>query len=296
DSIEGLSPAISFDEKTTSRTPRPTVGPVTEIYDYMRLRYARIGHPICPNHGVEITSQAVQQMVDRVMESPGRTKLQILAPVVSGRKGTHVKVLEDLQKEGYIRLRVNGEMREISDDIQLDQNKKHSIEVVIDRIIVKEGVIGRLSDSIETALRLGEGKVLVDIIGEKELLFSENHACPICGFSIDELEPRLFSFNAPYGACGTCDGLGSQLKVDLDLVIPDKSLTLNEGAILAWEPTSSQYYPELLKSVCKHYKIDMDTPVNKLPKKQMDKILYGSGKTKIRFRYENDYGMLRDNK
>lgn len=295
DSIEGLSPAISIDQKTTSRNPRSTVATVTEIYDYMRLLYARIGQPICPNHGVEITSQTVEQMVDRLMEYPERTKLQILSPVVSGRKGTHVKTLEDLQKEGYIRLRVDGEMREISDDIQLDKNKKHSIEVVIDRIIVKEGVTGRISDSIETALGLGDGKVIVDIIGEEELLFSENHACPICGFSIDDLEPRLFSFNAPYGACGTCDGLGSQLEVDVDLVIPDRNLSLSEGAILAWEPTSSQYYPQLLKCVCDHYQIDMDVPVKKLPKKQLNKVLYGSGKEKIRFRYKNDYGIIRDN-
>ncbi len=295
DSIEGLSPAISIDQKTTSRNPRSTVGTVTEIYDYMRLLFARIGHPICPIHGEEITSQTVEQMVDRIMDYPERTKLQILAPVVSGRKGTHVKVLEDLQKEGYIRLRIDGEMREISDDIQLDKNKKHSIEVVIDRIVVKDGIAGRLSDSLETALKLGDGKVIVDIIGDEELLFSENHACPICGFSIDELEPRLFSFNSPWGACKTCDGLGSQLEVDIDLVIPNKDLTLNQGAIVAWEPTSSQYYPQLLKSVCKHYGIDMDVPVNKLPKKQLEKILNGSGKEKIYFRYENDYGMLREN-
>ncbi|MGN8645388.1 excinuclease ABC subunit UvrA [Gracilibacillus sp. HCP3S3_G5_1] len=295
DSIEGLSPAISIDQKTTSRNPRSTVGTVTEIYDYMRLLFARIGHPICPIHGEEITSQTVEQMVDRIMDYPERTKLQILAPIVSGRKGTHVKVLEDLQKEGYIRLRIDGEMREISDDIQLDKNKKHSIEVVIDRIVVKDGIAGRLSDSLETALKLGDGKVMVDIIDDEELLFSENHACPICGFSIDELEPRLFSFNSPWGACKTCDGLGSQLEVDIDLVIPNKDLTLNQGAIAAWEPTSSQYYPQLLKSVCDHYGIDMDVPVKKLPKTQMDKILHGSGKEKIYFRYQNDYGMLREN-
>ncbi|MDX8044654.1 excinuclease ABC subunit UvrA [Gracilibacillus sp. S3-1-1] len=295
DSIEGLSPAISIDQKTTSRNPRSTVATVTEIYDYMRLLYARIGHPYCPEHGVEITSQTVEQMVDRIMEYPERTKLQILAPIISGRKGTHAKVLEDLQKEGYIRLRIDGEMREISDDIQLDKNKKHSIDVVIDRIVVKDGVAGRLSDSLETALKLGDGKVVVDIIGEEELLFSENHACPICGFSIDELEPRLFSFNSPWGACKTCDGLGSQLEVDVDLVIPNKELTLNQGAIAAWEPTSSQYYPQLLKCVCDHYDIDMDTPVSKLPKKQMDKILNGSGKEKIHFRHENDYGVVREN-
>lgn len=294
DTIEGLSPAISIDQKTTSNNPRSTVATVTEIYDYMRLLFARIGQPICPNHGVPIESQSVQQMVDRVLELPERSKLQILAPVVSGRKGTHVKILEDLQKEGYIRLRINGEMREISDDIQLDKNKKHTIEVVIDRIIVKEGIATRLSDSIEAALRLGEGKVIVDVIGSEELLFSENHACPICGFSIDDIEPRLFSFNNPFGACPTCDGLGSQLEVDVDLVIPNRDLTLNEGAIVAWQPTSSQYYPQLLKSVCVHYGIDMDVPVKQLPKDQLKKILYGSGGEKIRFKYENDYGMMRD--
>ncbi|MFC4404926.1 excinuclease ABC subunit UvrA [Gracilibacillus xinjiangensis] len=295
DSIEGLSPAISIDQKTTSRNPRSTVGTVTEIYDYMRLLFARIGHPVCPIHGVEITSQTVEQMVDRILEYEERTKLQILAPVVSGRKGTHVKTIEDLQKEGYVRLRVDGEMREISDNIELDKNKKHSIEVVIDRIVVKDGVSSRLSDSIESALRLGDGKVIVDVIGQEELLFSEKHSCPICGFSINELEPRIFSFNSPFGACPTCDGLGSQLEVDVDLVIPNRDLSLNDGAIIAWEPTSSQYYPQLLKSVCDHYGIDMDIPVNKLPKGQLDKILKGSGKEKIYFRYENDYGMLREN-
>lgn len=295
DAIEGLSPAISIDQKTTSRNPRSTVGTVTEIYDYMRLLFARVGHPVCPHHGVEITSQTVEQMVDRILEYEERTKLQILSPVVTGRKGTHNKVLEDLQKEGYVRLRVDGEMREISDEIQLDKNKKHSIEVVIDRIVVKEGIEGRLSDSLETALRLGDGQVVVDVIGQEELLFSEKHACPICGFSINELEPRLFSFNSPFGACPTCDGLGSQLEVDVDLVIPNRDLSLNEGAISAWEPTSSQYYPQLLRSVCDHYGIDMDIAVKKLPKSQLDKILKGSGKEKINFRYENDYGMTREN-
>ncbi|QDP41253.1 excinuclease ABC subunit UvrA [Radiobacillus deserti] len=295
DAIEGLSPAISIDQKTTSRNPRSTVGTVTEIYDYLRLLFARIGRPTCPNHGVEIASQTVQQMVDRIMEYPERTKLQILAPVVSGRKGEHVKVLESLKQEGYVRVRVDGEMLEVTDDIQLEKNKKHSIEVVIDRIVVKEGVTSRLSDSIESALRLGEGNVIVDVIGEEELLFSEHHACPICGFSIGELEPRLFSFNSPFGACERCDGLGTQLEVDLDLVIPDWDATLREGAIVAWEPTSSQYYPKLLESVCTHYGIDMDIPVKNIPKDQMDKILYGSGKDKIFFRYENDFGAIREN-
>lgn len=295
DTIEGLSPAISIDQKTTSKNPRSTVGTVTEIYDYLRLLYARIGRPICPKHGIEITSQTVQQMVDRILEYPERTKIQILAPVVSGRKGEHVKVLEDLKKEGFVRIRVDNEMREVTEEIHLDKNKKHSIEVVVDRIIVKEGVTSRLTDSIETALPLGNGKIIVDVIGEEELLFNENHACPVCGFSIDELEPRLFSFNSPYGACSTCSGLGTNLEVDVDLVIPDWNKSLNEHAIAAWEPISSQYYPQLLKSVCDHYGIDMDVPIKKIPKQQLDKILYGSGKEKIHFYYVNDFGNAREN-
>ncbi len=295
DSIEGLSPAISIDQKTTSRNPRSTVGTVTEIYDYLRLLFARIGRPTCPNHGIEISSQTVQQMVDRILEYPERTKMQILAPVVSGRKGEHVKVFEQLQKEGYIRLRVDGEMREISEEINLEKNKKHSIEVVVDRIVVKDGVEGRLSDSLETSLNLGGGHTVVDVIGEEELMFSEHHACPICGFSVSELEPRMFSFNSPYGACNRCDGLGTQLEVDIDLVIPDWSKSLNQHAISAWEPTSSQYYPQLLKSVCNHYGIDMDQPIKEIPKKVLERILYGSGEEKIHFRYENDFGKVREN-
>ncbi|SHH36450.1 excinuclease ABC subunit UvrA [Virgibacillus chiguensis] len=295
DAIEGLSPAISIDQKTTSKNPRSTVGTVTEIYDYLRLLFARVGHPTCPKHGVEITSQTVEQMVDRIMEYPERTKIQILAPVVSGRKGEHVKVFEKLKQEGYVRIRVDKEMREVTEEIKLEKNKKHSIEVVIDRIVVKEDIEGRLSDSIETALALGEGKIIVDVIGQEEITFSENHACPICGFSIEELEPRLFSFNSPYGACPTCDGLGTNLEVDLDLVIPDWDKSLNEHALAPWEPISSQYYPQLLNSVCNHYDIDMDIPVKDIPKEKMDKILYGSGKEKIHFHYENDFGNVRDN-
>ncbi|MUK89093.1 excinuclease ABC subunit UvrA [Ornithinibacillus sp. L9] len=295
DAIEGLSPAISIDQKTTSRNPRSTVGTVTEIYDYLRLLYARIGRPTCPKHGIEISSQTVQQMVDRILEYPERTKMQVLAPVVSGRKGEHVKTFEKLRKEGYVRIRVDKEMREVTEEIKLDKNKKHSIEVVVDRIVVKDGISSRLSDSIETALELGEGKIIVDVIGEEELMFSENHACPICGFSIGELEPRLFSFNSPFGACPTCDGLGTNLEVDLDLVIPDWGLTLNEHAIAAWEPISSQYYPQLLKSVCDHYGINMDIPVKDIPKDQMEKILFGSGDEKIHFHYINDFGKVHDN-
>ncbi|KMY29204.1 excinuclease ABC subunit A [Lysinibacillus xylanilyticus] len=294
DAIEGLSPAISIDQKTTSRNPRSTVGTVTEIYDYLRLLYARIGKPICPNHGVEITSQTIEQMVDRLLTYPERTKMQLLAPMVSGRKGTHVKLLEDLKKQGFVRVRIDDELRDLDDAIELDKNKKHSIEVVIDRVVMKEGVAARLSDSIETALRLADGRVLVDVMEHEELLFSEHHACPLCGFSIGELEPRMFSFNSPFGACPSCDGLGSTQEVDLDLVVPDWDRSLLEHAIAPWEPTSSQYYPQLLKAVCDHYDIPMDVPVKDIPKEKMDKILYGSGKDKIHFHYENEFGNVRD--
>ncbi|AIY04846.1 excinuclease ABC subunit A [Planococcus sp. PAMC 21323] len=295
DLIEGLSPAISIDQKTTSKNPRSTVATVTEIYDYMRLMFARVGKPICPNHGIEISSQTIEQMVDRIVEYPERTKMQILAPIVSGRKGTHVKLLEDIKKQGYVRVRVDGELIDLDDDITLDKNKKHNIEVVIDRIIIKEGIAPRLSDSLESALRLADGRVLVDVMEQEELLFSEHHACPICGFSIGELEPRMFSFNSPFGACPDCDGLGMKLEVDPELVIPDWNVSLNKGAIVPWQPTSSQYYPQLLKAVCQHYKIDMDIPVSELPEEHINVIMRGSGNDKIRFRYENDYGQIRDN-
>ncbi|MDG5471650.1 excinuclease ABC subunit UvrA [Jeotgalibacillus sp. ET6] len=295
DAIEGLSPAISIDQKTTSKNPRSTVGTVTEIYDYLRLLFARVGRPVCPDHGIEITSQTVEQMVDRIYEYPERTRLQVLAPIVSGRKGTHAKVLEDIKKQGYVRIRVNGEMADIGDEIELDKNKKHSIEVVVDRIVVKEGAESRLADSLESALRLAEGNVMIDVMEHEEIKFNEHHACPICGFSIDELEPRMFSFNSPFGACGECDGLGAKLEVDLDLVIPDRTRSLKEHAIAPWEPTSSQYYPSMLEAVCKHYDINMDIPVKDIPKKKMDKILYGSGKDKIYFRYTNDFGQVREN-
>jgi len=294
DAIEGLSPAISIDQKTTSRNPRSTVGTVTEIYDYLRLLFARIGKPICPNHGIEITSQTIEQMVDRLLVYPERTKMQLLAPMISGRKGTHVKLLEDLKKQGFVRVRIDGELRDLDDAIDLDKNKKHSIEVVVDRVVVKEGIAARLSDSLETALRLAEGRVLVDVMEHEELLFSEHHACPLCGFSIGELEPRMFSFNSPFGACTSCDGLGTTQEVDLELIVPDWERSLLEHAIAPWEPTSSQYYPQLLKAVCDHYAIPMDVPVKDLPKEKMDKILYGSGKDKIRFYYENEFGNVRD--
>lgn len=293
DTIEGLSPAISIDQKTTSRNPRSTVGTVTEIYDYLRLLFARVGKPVCPNHGIEISSQTIEQMVDRLLEYPERTKMQLLAPIVEGKKGSHVKLLDDLKKQGYVRVRIDGELRDLDDHIELDKNKKHNIEVVVDRVVIKEGVTTRLSDSLEAALRLADGRVLVDVMEHEELLFSEHHACPLCGFSIGELEPRMFSFNSPFGACPSCDGLGMKMVVDPDLVIPDWDRTLLGHAIAPWEPTSSQYYPELLKAVCNHYDIPMDVPVRDLSKEQMNIILKGSGKEKIQFTYTNEYGRTR---
>lgn len=294
DMIEGLSPAISIDQKTTSRNPRSTVGTVTEIYDYMRLLFARVGRPICPEHGIEITSQTIEQMADRILEYPERTRIQVLAPIIHGKKGAHVRVLENIKKEGFVRVRIDGEMYDLGEEIELDKNKKHDIHVVVDRIVVKEGINARLTDSLETALKLGEGKVVIDVIGEEELVFSENHACPICGFSIPELEPRMFSFNTPYGACPACDGLGAKMEVDIDLVIPNKELSLNENAIAPWEPISSKYYPQLLKAVCDHYGIDMDVPVKDLPEDLLNKVLYGSGDEEIFFRYESDFGQVRE--
>ncbi|WP_428911018.1 excinuclease ABC subunit UvrA [Niallia sp. Krafla_26] len=295
DLIEGLSPAIAIDQKTTSNNPRSTVGTVTEIYDYLRLLFSRVGHPICPTHGIEITSQTIEQMVDRIMEYPERTRIQVLSPVISGKKGAHIKVLEDIKKQGYVRVRVDGEMYDLGEDIELDKNKKHNIEVVIDRIVVKEGVASRLADSLESALKLGEGRVMIDVMGQEELLFSEHHSCPICGFAINSLEPRMFSFNNPFGACPECDGLGAKKEVDINLVIPDWDVTLRQNAIVPWEGKMSQYYPQLLECICTHYGIDMDTPVKDLPEHQMDKILNGSGGEKILFHYENDYGQVREN-
>jgi len=294
DSIEGLSPAISIDQKTTSRNPRSTVGTVTEIYDYLRLLYARIGKPHCPKHGIEISSQTVDQMVDRLMEYPERTRMQILAPVVSGRKGEHVKLLADIQKQGYVRVRVNGEIRDLSEEITLEKNKKHSIEVVIDRIVIKDDIQTRLTDSIEQALKLSGGTVLIDVIDKEELMFNSNLSCPECGFSMDELSPRMFSFNNPYGACPACDGLGSKMIVDPDLLVPDRSRSIEEGAFEAWAGSTSNYYPQFLASVCRHYNIPMDVQVSELTEEQMNIILYGTNGEKITFRYENEFGRTRE--
>ncbi|MEC0332967.1 excinuclease ABC subunit UvrA [Paenibacillus macerans] len=294
DSIEGLSPAISIDQKTTSRNPRSTVGTVTEIYDYLRLLFARVGHPHCPEHGIEITSQTVEQMVDRIMQYPERTRLQILAPVISGKKGEHKSLFSEIAKQGFVRVRVDGEQRDLSENIELEKNKKHSIEVIVDRIVVKDDARSRLADSIETALKMSGGQILVDIIGQEELRFSSNFACPICGFSIEELSPRMFSFNSPFGACPECDGLGVKMIIDPDLLIPDPSKTIEDGAFEAWAGGTSNYYPQFLKSVCEHFGIPQDVPVSELTKEQMDKLLYGTGDAKIRFRYQNDFGMSKE--
>lgn len=294
DSIDGLSPAISIDQKTTSKNPRSTVGTVTEINDYLRLLYARCGTPICPNDHVEITSQSVEQMVDQVMDLPERSKIQILSPVIHQKKGQHKKVFEHIQKEGYVRVKVDGEIYDITEVPKLEKNKKHDIAIVIDRVIVKEGIRSRLFDSFEAALRLADGYAVVDVIGQEEMLFSEHYACPYCGFTVGELEPRLFSFNAPFGACPECDGLGIKLAVDTDLVVPDTSLTLREGAIAPWNPISSQYYPQMLEQACLSFGIDLDTPFEQLPKEHQDLILNGSNGEMFHFHYENDFGGVRD--
>jgi len=294
DSIEGLSPAISIDQKTTSNNPRSTVGTVTEINDFLRLMYARIGTPICPNDGTEISSQSIEQMVDRILEYPEKTRLQILSPVVKEKKGQHKKVLEKIKSEGYVRMRIDGELVDIDEDIELDKNVNHSIDVIIDRIALKEGIRSRLFDSLEAALQLGEGYVIADIIGEEEVLFSEHYACPVCGFTLPPLEPRLFSFNAPFGACPECDGLGTKLEVDIDLVVPDKTLSLDDGALLPWQPISSNYYPQMLSQACEAFGIDTTIPFKDLPKKHQNIVLHGSKKKKFHFHYKNDFGSVRD--
>lgn len=293
DYIEGLSPAISIDQKTTSRNPRSTVGTVTEIYDYLRLLFARVGRPHCPHCNEPITQQTIQQIVDQLLEWPERTRFQILAPVVRGKKGEHKAVLEDLRKEGFVRVRVDGEMRELSEDIQLERNKKHTIEVIVDRLIVREGIAERLADSLETAVEVSDGLILIDIIDGEEKLYSTKYACPHCGFSIEELEPRLFSFNSPFGACPACSGLGSNKEVDPELVVPDKNLSLNEGAIEPWDRSSSNYYSQLLESVCHAFSIDPDIPWRDLSEDQQELILYGCQDRKIQVHYVTSSGKKR---
>ncbi len=294
DSIDGLSPAISIDQKTTSHNPRSTVGTVTEINDFLRLLWARAGTPICPNDNIPITSQSPDQMVDRILKLPERTRLQILSPIVRDKKGTQKKVFDKIKREGFVRVQVDGETYDLDEVPELDKNKKHTVNVVIDRIIVKDGIRSRLFDSFEAALRLSDGYAIADVIGGDPIPFSEKYACPICGFTVGELEPRLFSFNAPIGACPECEGLGSKLEVDVDLVVPDRSKTLREGAMVPWNPISSQYYPQLLEQFCQAVGIDMDTPFNKLPKKQQKMVLYGNGDQTFHFHYENDFGGVRD--
>ena len=293
DSIEGLSPSISIDQKTTSKNPRSTVGTVTEIYDYLRLLFARIGTAYCPNHHVPITNQTVDEIVEKVLEQEAGTKLIIMAPVAHGEKGTHKDLFDDLRKNGYIRVRVNGETFDLSEEINLEKNKKDNIDVIIDRIVLKDGIRSRLAESIEQAIKLSHGKVVIDYVGKKEVVYSENFACPYCDFSLPELEPRMFSFNAPFGACPDCKGLGVKLKMDRDLVIPDTTKSLNGGAIktLTDDPEAIEFME--LACLCKHYKIDMDKPFNKLSKKQQDYVLYGSDEL-VRFKYSTRGGIKRD--
>ena len=293
DTIEGLSPAISIDQKTTSNNPRSTVATITEIYDYLRLLFARAGTPYCPIHNIEISSQTIEEMTDVVMQLEERTRIQIFAPLTRGKKGQHKELLSNLAKEGYARVVIDGTMYDIEEVPDLEKNKKHDIDVVIDRLAVREGIESRLSDSLQVALGKSDGNVTVNVIDGEDLHFSENFSCPECGFTISELEPRLFSFNAPYGACPTCDGLGMNMSVDESLVVPDTSLTLNEGAIATWQPISSTYYMQLLSQACEHFGIDMDTPLKDLPKKEKSLIFNGSPEM-ITFKFKQDNGVVRE--
>lgn len=294
DSIDGLSPAISIDQKTTSKNPRSTVGTATEINDYLRLLYARVGVPYCPNGHGEISASSVEQIVDKVLELPERTRMQILAPVIRRKKGQHKTLFEKVQKEGYVRVRVDGQVYDVTEVPELSKSKMHNIEVVIDRLVNKEGIRSRLFDSVEAALRIADGYVIIDTMDGKDLLFSEHYSCPVCGFTVPELEPRLFSFNAPFGSCPTCDGLGMKLVVDMDLLIPDPSKTLREGALAPWNPISSNYYPAMLEQAMEAFGVDMDTPFEDLPQDQQDLVLYGSDDKEFHFHYVNDFGGVRD--
>ena len=293
DLIEGLSPAISIDQKTTSRNPRSTVGTVTEIHDYLRLMYARIGIPHCPNCGREIQQQTVDQMIDQLMALPERSRIIILAPVIRGRKGEYVKLLESMQKQGYVRARIDGEMCELADPPKMAKTKKHTIEIVIDRLVIREDIHQRLSDSLETAMRLSGGLVVINVVDGEDMLFSQNYACPDCGISIEELTPRMFSFNNPYGACPTCTGLGRLMKIDPDIVIPDPTKSLNEGAIqvTGWQSTEEDSMAHMyLEALARTYGFSLDVPVNDLPKDALDKILYGTHGEKLRIEYQRESG------
>ncbi len=294
DSIEGLSPAISIDQKTTSRNPRSTVGTATEINDYLRLLYARVGVPYCINGHGAIAASSVEQIVDEVLELPERQRLQILAPIVRKKKGQHKTIFEKVQKDGYVRVRVNGDVYDVSEVPELSKSKAHNIEVVVDRIVIKEGIRSRLFDSIEAALRIADGYVIIDTMDEKEMLFSEYYACPVCGFTVPELEPRLFSFNAPFGSCSDCDGLGMKLEVDTDLIVPDASKTLRDGALAPWNPISSNYYPQMLEQAMNHFGVDMDKPFEELTEEEKNLIFNGSDGKEFHFHYENEFGGVRD--
>ena len=292
-SIEGLSPAISIDQKSTNHNPRSTVGTVTEIYDYLRLLYARIGIPHCPNCGREIRRQSVDQMVDQIMRLPERSRIQLLAPVVRGRKGEHTKLLEQARKSGYVRVRIDGNMYDLNEEIRLDKNLKHNIEIVVDRLIVKEGIEQRLTDSVENVLKLSDGLLLVDVIDQEMLTFSQNFACPDCGISVEEIEPRSFSFNNPYGACPECFGLGYKLEFSLDLMIPDPSLSLNQGAfqVTGWASSGQEgsYTHAMLKALAEEYHFSLDTPFQDLPEHVRDMLLYGTRGRKITVKYKSKY-------
>ena len=296
DSIEGLSPSISIDQKTTNKNPRSTVGTVTEIYDYLRLLFARIGVPYCPEHNIPITSQSIEEMVNKVLELEDGTKIMVMAPVVKGEKGTHKDLFESLRKDGYIRVKVDGELLDLSEDIELSKTKKHNISVIIDRLVIKNNIRSRLYDSIETATKLAHGKVVIDVVGDKEILLSENFACPYCDYSLDELEPRIFSFNAPYGACPDCKGLGIKYKLDLDLIIPDKNKSVNEGAIVVinLDDPNSIMNTELV-TLSKYYDIDLDKKIKDLEKDKLDILLYGSPDM-LEFNYVAKNGNTRKSK
>ncbi|MGE5455773.1 MAG: excinuclease ABC subunit UvrA [Ignavibacteriales bacterium] len=296
DSIEGLSPAISIDQKTTNKNPRSTVGTVTEIYDYLRLLYARIGVPYCPNHHKPISSQSIEEMTNQVMNLSENTKIRVLSPAINGEKGTHKELLEELKKDGYVRVRIDNEEYELSDEITLDKNKKHNIHVVIDRLIIRDDVRSRLYEAMEIASKLSNGKVIIDVIDGKEIIMSEKYACPDCDFSLPELEPRLFSFNAPYGACDECKGLGIKLKIDEDLVIPNRDLSIIDGAITAINNNDTNNITFTnIETVCKYYNIDMTKPIKNLKKEELDIVLYGS-KDIIEFNYTSKNGNSRKTK
>ena len=294
DSIEGLSPSISIDQKTTNKNPRSTVGTVTEIYDYLRLLFARVGVPYCPTHNIPISSQSIEEMTNKVLELPESTKIMVMSPVIKGEKGTHKDIFEKLRKEGYVRVKVDDEVKDLTDELELEKNKKHNISVVVDRLVIKSDIRSRLFSSLETATNLSGGKVIIDVIGGEEMLLSEKFACPYCDYSLEELEPRIFSFNAPYGACPDCKGLGIKYKIDVDLVIPNKNLSINEGAIAPINvDESNNITMTQLNTVSKRYDIDLDMPVENLPKDKLDIILYGSSEA-IEFNYVSKNGNTRN--